>query len=200
MKSDHMQLPSLLLASSSPYRRALLEKLGLAFEHASPNIDESAKADEAPRDLVVRLACAKAHKLAETATQQLIIGSDQLAIGPDGMPLGKPHTAERAVEQLQSMSGRSVTFVTGLCLLERQSGREHSLCEPYTVHFRELSRATIERYVAIEKPLNCAGSFKSEGLGITLFKALEGRDPNSLIGLPLIGLVDLLAKEGITLP
>lgn len=195
-----MPLPSLLLASSSPYRRALLEKLRLPFDHASPEIDESALTGEKPEEQVVRLACAKARKLAATASQQLIIGSDQLAIGPDGVPLGKPHTVERAVEQLLAMSGQCVTFVTGLCLLERQSGREHHLCEPFKVHFRELSRATVERYVAIEQPLNCAGSFKSEGLGITLFKALEGRDPNSLIGLPLIGLVDLLAQEGLTLP
>lgn len=190
----------LVLASSSVYRRELLAKLGLAFEHASPNIDESALAHEAPAAQVERLAIAKAQALAVRFPQALIIGSDQMAIGPDGVALGKPHTADKAVAQLLSMSARRVTFVTGLCLLNSASGRVQSLCESYVVQFRALSAAQIERYVAAEQPLDCAGSFKSEGFGITLFQAFEGRDPNSLIGLPLMALVELLAQEGICLP
>lgn len=190
----------LVLASSSVYRRELLAKLKLPFEHASPDIDESALADEAPAAQVERLAINKAQALTERYPAALIIGSDQLAIGPDGKPLGKPLTTERAVAQLLSMSGRRVTFVTGLCLLNSQSGRVQSLCEPYVVQFRQLSQAQVERYVAAEQPLNCAGSFKSEGYGITLFQSFEGRDPNSLIGLPLMALVELLAQEGVALP
>lgn len=195
--SSHLPL---VLASSSVYRRALLEKLGVPFEHASPDIDESVRPNEAPAALVERLAIAKARALAERHPQALIIGSDQMAISPDGAALGKPHTPEKAVAQLLAMSGRRVTFVTGLCLLNSATGRIQSLCEPYVVRFRELSQAQVERYVAREKPLDCAGSFKSEGYGVTLFQSFEGRDPNSLIGLPLMALVELLAQEGLDLP
>lgn len=190
----------LVLASSSPYRRELLARLGVAFDHLSPDIDESQLPGEQPEALVTRLAAAKATKVADSFPEALIIGSDQLAIGPDGEPLGKPRTSERAVEQLLSMSGHRVTFVTGLCLLNSKTGNRQQLCEPFEVAFRRLTRPQVERYVAAEQPLNCAGSFKSEGLGITLFERLCGRDPNSLIGLPLIALVEMLAKEGLELP
>lgn len=193
-------LPGLVLASSSPYRRVLLEKLGLPFVHQSPAVDETPLDGETPAVLVTRLAIAKAKALAAQYPHSLIIGSDQMAIGPDGTALGKPHTAARACAQLLAMSGRRVTFVTGLCLLNAGTGRHQSLCEPFHVHFRELTSAQVERYVEREQPLDCAGSFKSEGLGITLFRAFEGRDLNTLIGLPLMALVDLLANEGISLP
>lgn len=190
----------LVLASSSPYRRELLAKLGLPFTHASPDIDETPVAGESPHKLVVRLACAKAQALANRQPNSLIIGSDQVAIDAEGNPLGKPHTADKAVQQLLSLSGQRVTFVTGLCLLNSKTQHQQSLCEAFDVQFRDLDQSQIERYVKREKPLDCAGSFKSEGLGITLFDALEGRDPNTLVGLPLIALVALLAKEGIDVP
>lgn len=190
----------LLLASSSPYRRELLKKLGLPFEHASPSIDETALVNETPNALVTRLAAAKAQALAADYPSYLIIGSDQMAVGPSGNALGKPHTDAKAVEQLLSMSGRQVEFVTGVSVLNSNTGHQQTLCESYTVHFRELSQQQVRRYVAAEQPLNCAGSFKSEGMGITLFERLEGRDPNTLVGLPLIALVDMLAKEGVALP
>jgi len=193
-------LPSLVLASSSPFRRDLLAKLSLPFEQASPEVDESPLANEMPQQLVVRLAALKAQALAPRFPSSLIIGSDQVAIGPDGQVLGKPHTHERAVAQLLTMSGQRVTFVTGLCLLNVASGQLQTHCEPFDVVFRTLTQHQVERYVTAEQPLNCAGSFKSEGLGIALFRALDGRDPNALVGLPLIALVDMLAKESVFVP
>ncbi len=193
-------MKTLVLASSSPFRRELLKKLRLPFEHASPDIDETPQAGETPSQLVERLACAKAAALASHYSDALIIGSDQVAVGPQGQPLGKPGNEARAIEQLQGMSGKSVQFKTGLCLLDSSNGRKQSLCETYTVHFRSLTREQIQHYVTLEQPLNCAGSFKSEGLGITLFNAMEGRDPNTLIGLPLMALIDMLANVGVTLP
>ena len=190
----------LVLASSSPFRRSLLERLGLDFDCDSPEIDEQARPGETPQQLVLRLAREKAAAVARRHPGALIIGSDQVAVTPEGEVLGKPGTRDAAVRQLQASSGRSVTFLTGLCLLNSASGRHQSGCERFTVHFRTLPDAVIERYVDSEQPLNCAGSFKSEGLGIVLFKALEGRDPNALIGLPLIMLTDFLAAEGLVLP
>ena len=194
-----MSLP-ILLASSSPYRKQLLEKLQLPFACASPDIDESILKDEKPEDYVLRLAVEKAKALASDYPDHLIIGSDQCAVlkqGEQNIVLGKPHTVENAVKQLSNASGQSVTFLTGLCIYNSKTKQHSSLVEPFIVHFRELTQAQIERYIDQEKPLDCAGSFKSEGLGIRLFKALEGRDPNSLIGLPLIALVDLLGQQGI---
>ena len=191
--------PALLLASSSPFRRELLGKLKLEFIHQSPDIDESRHEGESPTELVMRLAREKAAALAAQHPDTLIIGSDQVAVLGDQV-LGKPGTREKAIEQLSAASGQRVTFLTGLCLLNTATGRTQSACEPFNVQFRTLRQAQIERYVDLEQPLNCAGSFKSEGLGIVLFKALEGRDPNSLIGLPLIVLTEFLAAEGIQLP
>ncbi|WP_111656760.1 Maf family protein [Isoalcanivorax indicus] len=196
---DREPMP-LVLASSSPFRRSLLERLGLAFSCDSPDINEQAQPGETPQQLVLRLAREKAHAVAARHPDALIIGSDQVAVTPEGQVLGKPGGREAAIEQLRASSGRSVTFLTGLCLLNAASGRHQSGCERFQVHFRTLRDAVIERYVDSEKPFNCAGSFKSEGLGIVLFKALEGRDPNALIGLPLIMLTDFLAAEGVTLP
>jgi len=191
--------PALLLASSSPFRRQLLDKLGLKFIHQSPDIDESRLADESPVELVMRLAREKARALADAHPDTLIIGSDQVAVIGDQI-LGKPGTREKAIEQLSAASGQRVTFLTGLCLLNTTSGRTQVACDPFHVQFRTLRPEQIERYVDAEQPLNCAGSFKSEGLGIVLFKELEGRDPNTLVGLPLILLTEFLAAEGISLP
>lgn len=191
--------PALLLASSSPFRRQLLDKLGLDFIHQSPDIDESRLENESPVALVMRLAREKARALADSHPDTLIIGSDQVAVIGDQV-LGKPGTREKAIEQLSAASGQRVTFLTGLCLLNTTTGRTQVACDPFHVQFRTLRREQIERYVDAEQPLNCAGSFKSEGLGIVLFKALEGRDPNTLVGLPLILLTEFLAAEGISLP
>ena len=191
--------PALLLASSSPFRRQLLDKLGLDFIHQSPDIDETRLAGESPVALVMRLAREKAAALAGSHPDTLIIGSDQVAVIGDQV-LGKPGTREKAIEQLSAASGQRVTFLTGLCLLNTATGRTQVACDPFHVQFRTLRPAQIERYVDAEQPLNCAGSFKSEGLGIVLFKALEGRDPNTLVGLPLILLTEFLAAEGVALP
>ncbi|WP_456378658.1 Maf family protein [Thiolapillus sp.] len=189
----------LVLGSTSPFRKELLEKLGLPFSTAAPDIDESPLPDEAPHSLVQRLAREKAEAVAQQYPQALIIGSDQVAC-LDGQILGKPGNRENAIAQLGAMSGKSVRFHTGLCLYNSKSGNTQVLCEDFLVHFRNIGSDQIERYVAAERPFNCAGSFKSEGLGITLFRKLEGDDPNTLIGLPLIRLVDMLAQEGIKLP
>lgn len=190
-------MPHLVLASSSRYRQALLGKLGLPFTAASPDIDESPLPGETPRALVERLAAAKARALTTRFPHHLIIGSDQVAC-LDERILGKPGTGAAACEQLRLASGRSVEFLTGLCLLDSASGVEHTLTEPFQVHFRTLTETQIARYVEREQPLDCAGSFKSEGLGIALFERLEGNDPNSLIGLPLISLISLLEQAGVT--
>lgn len=188
--------PSIILASSSPFRREVLNKLGLPFECESPNIDESAVADETPESLVARLALEKAQAVANRHPDALIISSDQVAV-LDGKIITKPGNHSSAVEQLSLASGREVVFLTSLCLLNTASGQHQLMVCPFTVHFLELSPSQIESYLMIEKPYNCAGSFKSEGLGITLFSKLEGDDPNTLIGLPLIELTKMLRHEGI---
>ncbi|SDL13071.1 MAF protein [Pseudomonas delhiensis] len=189
----------LILASSSPYRRELLQRLRLPFECASPDIDESPLPDESAEQLVRRLAEAKARTLAARFPQHLIIGSDQAAVQGQAI-LGKPHTLERAVEQLKASSGNSVSFLTGLALLDSASGRCQVDCIPFRVHFRELDEARIRRYLEAERPFDCAGSFKAEGLGVSLFRATEGEDGTSLVGLPLIRLVDMLLAEGVQVP
>ncbi len=191
--------PPLLLASSSRYRRELLARLQLPFIWASPDVDEHALPNEPAAELVARLAEAKARALATTHPGHLIIGSDQVAC-LDGFILGKPGDFATARQQLRAASGRVVHFLTGLCLLNSSSGRCQTIVEPFEVTFRPLSDAQIDRYLQREQPFDCAGSFKSEGLGITLFERLHGRDPNALIGLPLIALVDLLRAEGVSLP
>ncbi|SOS33147.1 Maf-like protein [Pseudomonas syringae group genomosp. 3] len=192
-------MPSLLLASSSPYRRELLARLRLPFTCKSPDIDESHRPGEAAHDLVQRLARGKAQALAGEYPGHLIIGSDQVAV-LDGQILGKPHTFERAREQLTAASGSRVTFLTGLALLNSSTGECQVDCVPFTVHMRELDQASIERYLRTEEPYDCAGSFKAEGLGVSLFRSTEGADATSLIGLPLIRLVDMLIKEGVSVP
>ncbi|WP_024699013.1 Maf family protein [Pseudomonas avellanae] len=192
-------MPSLLLASSSPYRRELLGRLRLPFACKSPDIDESHRPGEAAHDLVQRLAREKAQALAGEHPGHLIIGSDQVAV-LDGQILGKPHTFERALEQLTAASGSRVTFLTGLALFNSSTGECQVDCVPFTVHMRELDQASIERYLRTEEPYDCAGSFKAEGLGVSLFRSTEGADATSLIGLPLIRLVDMLIKEGVSVP
>ena len=187
----------LLLASSSPYRRQLLQQLRLPFEHASPNIDETPIPDESPRDYVERLAQSKATALVDTYPRHWIIGSDQTCV-VNGQIVGKPGNRERAIAQLQACAGEAVDFYTGLALYRPDDGRCFSLVEPFTVQFRALSTEEIEHYVDLEQPFDCAGSFKVEGLGIHLFESLEGRDYNSLIGLPLIALLDLFRKAGLS--
>ena len=191
--------PPLVLASTSPFRRMLLEKLGIPFTTAAPRTDESPLPDEEPEALVQRLSRDKARAVAAAHPNALIIGSDQVAC-LDGAILGKPGSRERAVQQLRAASGRTVTFHTGLTLLHSGSGRFQTCCEPFRVHFRTLTDDRIGRYLDAEEPFGCAGSFKSEGLGIALFRRLEGDDPNALVGLPLIRLVEMLNNEGITVP
>jgi len=190
---------NLVLASTSAYRRELLQRFGLPFETARPDIDESPLADEAPRATAERLAIGKARAVADAFPDALIIGSDQVAHIGD-LRFGKPGTVERAILQLQAMSGRTVVFHTALALLNTRSGRVQIDAVPTEVRFRPLSDAEIVRYVERERPLDCAGSAKSEGLGITLLDALSGDDPNALVGLPLIALARMLRSEGVELP
>ncbi|WP_205956306.1 Maf family protein [Pantoea stewartii] len=187
---------SILLASTSPFRQALLSKLGLLFTVDSPQTDETPLENERAEDLVTRLAIAKAQALAERYPHHWIIGSDQVCV-LNGRITGKPHTAQNAEAQLRAASGNRVTFYTGLALYHPASQRLMQCCEPFTVHFRTLSQADITNYIKKEQPLQCAGSFKSEGLGICLFDRLEGRDPNALVGLPLIALSAMLREAGI---
>jgi septum formation protein len=192
----------ILLASSSTYRRELLTRLGLTFEWASPDIDESpllnegGKANESADALVTRLSLAKAKALAAKYPNHLLIGSDQVAVLGNQI-IGKPHTYEQAFTQLRNASGNQVIFKTGLCLLNASSGKSQVLVEEFRVEFRELSDDQIHHYLTYEQPYDCAGSFKCEGLGIALFSKLSGDDPNTLMGLPLIRLVDMLRAEGV---
>ncbi|WP_105254765.1 Maf family protein [Pseudoalteromonas sp. T1lg75] len=185
-----------ILASSSPFRQQLLKKIIPEFHHFSPEIDESAKADEKPEQLVRRLALEKAQTARNLYGNGLVIGSDQVALH-NGDILGKPHTVAKAEAQLARFSGEKVTFLTSLALLDIETGKNTVIVEPFEVHFRHLSAEQIRLYVAKEQPLNCAGSFKSEGLGICLFEALKGDDPNALVGLPLLRLNQLLLDWGI---
>ena len=195
--------PALLLASSSIYRRELLTRLQLPFICHSPDIDESQLPNETPRALVERLAVSKARALAQSYPEHIIIGSDQVAV-LDQQIIGKPLHAEGAFKQLRAASGRSVTFLTALAIIDTRktnnTPKEQVDCVPFTVHFRTLSDAQILRYIDQEQPFDCAGSFKSEGLGVSLFQATEGTDATSLVGLPLIRLCDMLNNCGIAIP
>jgi MAF protein len=176
-----------------------LTRLRLPFAWCAPAINETAQPDEDATALVCRLAEEKARALTSKYPQHLIIGSDQVAV-LDGQILGKPGTYERAHAQLLAASGNSVTFLTGLTLLDSQSGHCQTDCIAFTVHFRQLSDAQIARYLEAEQPYDCAGSFKAEGLGVSLFRSTEGSDATSLIGLPLIRLVDMLHATGTDIP
>jgi MAF protein len=186
----------LVLGSSSPFRKALLEKLNLSFDCDSPDIDETPLKDEHPKDMVARLAKEKANAIATRHPQAIIIASDQCAT-LDGKIIGKPGDHESAVQQLTAASGRAVTFYTSLCVYNAGTNQYQEIVEPYYVYFRTLTESQIENYLVKEQPYNCAGSFKSEGLGISLFERLEGNDPNTLIGLPLIQLIKMLEKHHI---
>ncbi|MDR9826160.1 nucleoside triphosphate pyrophosphatase [Vibrio sp. FNV 38] len=187
----------IVLASTSPFRQSLLEKLGLPFSTAKPDCDETPLANESPQALVSRLAEQKARScLAQFTAPSIIIGSDQVCVINDNI-IGKPYTREKAIEQLSAQSGQTITFYTGLSVINSQTGHSDTIVEPFHVHFRTLSLQQIERYVDAEQPYHCAGSFKSEGFGIALFDQLSGKDPNTLVGLPLISLIDLLAKQGV---
>lgn len=189
-------MKTLVLGSTSPFRKEILEKLNLPFTCAKPNIDESPLSNESPEALVERLAIEKAQAVSKNFDDALIIGSDQVAVC-DGKILGKPHNFDNGKLQLTQFSNKAVTFYTGLCVLDSSSRTIESLVEPFIVHFNQLSSEEIDNYLITEQPYNCAGSFKSEGLGICLFKKLEGDDPNTLIGLPLIKLVALLKSHGL---
>lgn len=189
-------MPQLVLASTSPFRKQLLEKLKLDFVTDSPDIDESRREGETPEALVARLAEQKAMAVAERHPNSLIIGSDQVAVN-DHEILGKPGSHNKAIAQLKGVSGRRVTFLTGLCLYNSATGDSQVEVVPFGVVFRELTDSQIENYLKAEQPYNCAGSFKSEAMGIALFEKLEGEDPNTLIGLPLIRLIRMLEAEGV---
>ena len=186
----------IILGSTSPYRKELLGRLGLAFESAAPDIDETRLTDEMPQALVARLAEEKAKAVAENYADSLIIGSDQVAVLNNEV-LGKPGNHEKAASQLEKASGETVTFYTGLCLYNTATKNLQLDVVPFNVVFRKLTRDQIEQYLKAEQPYNCAGSFKSEGLGVVLFERLEGEDPSALIGLPLIRLCRMLEQEGV---
>lgn len=186
--------PKLILASTSPFRRSILEKIQVPFDAISPNCDETPLENESPRDLVTRLAEQKALSCGIKDPNHLIIGSDQVCV-INGHIVGKPLTREKAITQLQKASGQIITFYTGLSLFNSTTMSSETLCEEFKVHFRQLTKKQIEHYVDKEMPLYCAGSFKCEGLGIALFEKLEGKDPNTLIGLPLITLIDMLERQ-----
>ncbi|MCK8045305.1 Maf-like protein [Shewanella sp. 1CM18E] len=186
----------IVLASTSPFRQQLLKKLQLPFTCCSPEVDETALDNESPTELVLRLANSKAAAGLEQHPGKVVIGSDQVAV-IDGKIIGKPLNRETAIKQLTAASGKAITFYTGLALHNGANGQQDAIVEPFVVHFRTLTNKQICNYVDMEQPFYCAGSFKSEGLGIALFEKLEGKDPNTLIGLPLISLIDLLNKQGI---
>jgi len=189
----------IILGSTSRYRRELLARLGLPFEVAAPNVDETPRPGEAPRDLAERLALAKACEVAARYPNAIVIGADQVA-DLHGVPLGKPGTHERAVEQLQRMSGHTVIFQTALAVVCMETGFECADVASVEVRFRALHEDEIERYLRAEQPYDCAGSAKSEGLGIALLDAIVSDDPTALVGLPLIRTANLLRAAGQAVP
>jgi len=186
----------LILASSSPYRRELLARLQIPFEIVAPEVDETPHPEESALALVERLAKEKARAVATGRPAALVIGSDQVAVH-NNVIVGKPRDHDHAVEQLRTASGQTITLYTGLALVNSTSGKVQSEVVPYRVTFRTLTEEQIENYLRKEQPYSCAGSVKSEGLGIALLERFEGEDPNTLIGLPLIRLVRMLEREGV---
>lgn len=187
---------TLILASSSKFRRELLHKLQIPFNSISPKVDETALPSEKPHETALRLAQDKARKIGKKHPHALVIGCDQVAT-LDGEQLGKPGNYHNATLQLQKMRGREVTFHSALCLFNAETGHMQAEVVPYLVRFRQLSDAQIENYLNKEQPYECAGSAKSEGLGIALIERMIGEDPNALIGLPLIKLITMLQNEGV---
>ena len=194
-----MSVPTLVLGSTSRYRAELLRRLYADFEQRAPGTDESPLPGETPRKRALRLAVAKARAAAEGLEDALVIGSDQVA-ELDGLVLDKPGTVERARAQLAASSGREVHFHTALCLHDTRSGQDLVHVDHTRVHFRSLDANEIARYIEREQPLDCAGSFKCEGLGISLFERIDNDDPSALIGLPLIALARLLREAGLAVP
>jgi len=192
-------MPPIVLGSTSPFRKQLLDKLHLPFTQDAPEIDETPLNGEKPQDMVMRLARAKAEAFNSKYPTHIIITSDQCAVFDD-QPIGKPHTVENAVQQLSQFSGNAITFFTALQVSNTQTGQTFEYLDITKVHFRQLSEEVIRNYIELEQPLKCAGSFKSEGLGVTLFNKIESRDPNALIGLPLMALTDIFYEMGYPLP
>ena len=188
--------PPLVLASSSLIRKRVLAKIGIEFTAISPNIDESQWPEEAPEALVQRLSEEKARKVARQFSNHLVIGSDQVAVVNNEI-VGKPSNRAQAIKQLEAASGRTVSLYTGVALLNSGTGRIQVDVLPYRVQFRKLTRAVIENYIDRDQPYDCGGSLRSEGLGIALLSKFEGEDPNILLGLPLIRLIDMLAEESV---
>ena len=188
--------PELILGSTSIYRRELLERLKIPFRVVAPDIDETPYEGETPEQLVARLALEKAQSVAINNPGSLVIGSDQVAVH-GGKIVGKPHTHDRAMEQLREANGKQITLYTGLSLVHADSGEELTEVIPFQVLFRQLTEQQLESYLHKEQPYHCAGSVKSEGLGIALLERFEGEDPNTLIGLPLIRLIRMLEHFGI---
>jgi septum formation protein len=190
------QRRTLVLGSSSPYRRELLSRLRLPFEVEIPAVDEAPRAGEAPRELALRLALAKAHAVAQRLPRAVVIGSDQVA-ELAGQPLGKPGTHENAVEQLRKMRGQTVVFHTAVAVVCGETGFEQLELAPVKVRFRELTDAEIESYLRLEQPYDCAGSARSEGLGVALLEVIQSDDPTALVGLPLIRTCRMLRAAGL---
>ena len=192
-------LPRIILASSSVYRQTLLKQLHLKFEATAPDIDEQRFANEPPQSMVLRLAQRKAEAIAVLHPDAIIIGSDQASVNGQQV-LGKPHHFDNAFDQLKAASGQRITFYTGLYITQLCTQQHYTKVIPYHVNFRKLSDAEIKRYLELEQPYDCAGAFKSEGLGISLFESMEGADPNALIGLPLIEVCSALRLWGFAIP
>lgn len=191
--------PALVLASTSLYRRMLLERLAVRFDSVAPQVEEAPLPGEHPLDLVSRLAREKAEAVARDRHRSLVIGADQLAVCGQQV-LGKPGTVDKCIDQLRAVSGRQVTFHTAVHVLNQISGSHEVHVDATTVTFRTLGDEEIRRYVAHEKPLDCAGGFKAEGLGIALFERIDSQDPTGLIGLPLIWLAGALRRNGCPVP
>ncbi len=201
MTCNPTDLPKIILASSSPFRKDLLKKLCIPFETSNPDINEAPLEGESVLKMIARLSLEKALAIAKHHPNSIIIASDQSAI-LNQEPLGKPHNYQNAVKQLSDCSGQCIEFYTGLAVLDTRANNTHiyQSQESTLVYFRELSSETIHNYLTIEEPYQCAGSFKSEGLGITLFSKIKTNDPNALVGLPLIELTSIFAEIGIQLP
>lgn len=191
-----MKIPNLILASSSDYRQNLLKKLNLEFITDSPNINEIPLPRESPKQTALRLSEAKANALLDRHPGSLVIGSDQVAV-LNGYRLGKPGNRNKTIEQLSAASGKCMTFYTGIAVVNSSTNQVISDLDECNVYFKKLTPNQIERYVDLEQPFNCAGGFKSEGMGIALLNKIEGDDPNALIGLPLIKLIEILEKFGL---
>jgi septum formation protein len=189
----------LILGSTSPFRKELLQRLSISFSTASPNIDETPLENESPTDYVTRLSLEKARAVAAQHPDALIIGSDQCSV-LNGIIRGKPGNHQNAMQQLRESSGERVSFLTGLCLYDSKTAEYQLDLVPFHVDFRELTDNEIDAYLKAEQPYACAGSFKSEGLGISLFKRLQGDDPTALVGLPLIRLSEMLREKGVVIP